>query len=59
MFVAAKGRDTFTPNIFSTHENAKRANHPSWVTCTARHFDARDLIAGHLGARCRSVPISQ
>ena len=29
MFVAAKGRDTFTPNIFSTRNNAKRIPNPS------------------------------
>jgi hypothetical protein len=29
MFVAAWGRDTFTPNIFSTHKNANCTHHPS------------------------------
>ena len=39
------GCDTFTPNNFSTHENANSTNCPSWMAGTVRHFDARDLIA--------------
>jgi hypothetical protein len=55
MFVAARGCDTFTPNIFSTPENAIGLLEPSPMQVTTAHFDERDLIVGRGLTRSRSV----
>jgi hypothetical protein len=48
MFVAARGCDTFTPNIFSTQRNAKGKREPSPLQVTTAHFDSHHLHGGRL-----------
>jgi hypothetical protein len=48
MFVAARGCDTFTPNIFSNPENAIRLLEPSPMQVTTAHFDGHPLRGGRL-----------